>query len=173
MNKLILPVFVLLLSAAGCSDDDPDVCVEFVAAAAPAAGTVAITENPSSTCGAAVLDLIVTDVSGVFGASFDLVFDPTAVSYQGLSTTGSFLGTNLQSLVDLDTGSVSIGITRTGTTSTADAVGSQVLATVTFLRNGASGMSSLQVTDESLLDNQMPPQSLAGVSWSGGSFQLQ
>jgi hypothetical protein len=136
----------------------------------PGPDTVSMTE--SGTNGNLVTVAIqVTDTGGVFGAAFDVAYDPAFVEYFSWAR-GSLLesdgGIAIFQVTDVG-GRVTVGASRIGTTS-VDAVGSQSLILLTF-RVIQAGSSTGDFATASLLEvTGATPEPIGGINWSGGSF---
>jgi hypothetical protein len=173
-------VSVLLGAACGGGSDgggvvQPAACVNFTAAQAPGAGKVVAREAAGSTCSARTIEVIVTDVSDVFAAGFVAAFDPARVRFVSASANGSFLaagGAQVNLQAEAQGGGVTVGISRVGTSTGANAAGSQVLVRLTFAPV-AAGASQLSLNNGQLFGSETPPQPKAGLTWSGGSFVVQ
>lgn len=154
-------------------------CVAFAGSTAPSASTVTADDGSGSTCALAEVEIVATDVAGVFGAAFTVTFDPAVVQYVSVDTSDSHLRTGGTSLQVLDgnppagASEVVIGITRVASTA-VDFVGSQTLCRLRFQRVGGAGtMSALGFKDERLLDVGNPnPGPIPGVTFSGGTFTV-
>lgn len=173
-------VFVLLL-AAGCGGgNDGGIaaasCIGFTGAQAPAAGRVTARQASGGSCAAIFVELVVTDVPDVFSGSFTLEYDPTSVAVGGATATGSFLASG-GARVDVvqstpASGSVTIGVTRVQTTTGVNASGSQVLVRISFAPV-AVGSSQLTITGAQLFGSETPPLPKTGLTWTGGTFNVQ
>jgi len=157
----------------------PSTCVDFVSATPmPGASTVTAQDGPGSTCSAAQVRVVVTDVANVFGAGFEIRFSPAAVRFSGVvDVSTSFLGNDavpLQALAsELEPGRWLISITRlSGTAPGIDFVGSHDLCRLVFTRVGSSGTSALTFADETLFDDATPPVAIPNVTWTGGTFSI-
>ena len=179
--RVAVPVLIgVLLASAGCGGGDGGgataaPCLSFVGAQAPAAGKVVARLAAGGSCAARAVEIVVTDVSDVFGAQFTVTFDPTQVSYAGASSTGSILasgGAQVSVQQDGTGGNVAVGISRIGVNTGVNVTGSQVLIRLTFAPV-AVGTSSLAVSNAQLFGSQTPPQPKPGLTWSGGSFTIQ
>ena len=149
-------------------------CAAFTAAAAPAAGTVVLQNTANSTCNLVVVDVVITDVTDVFTASFDMNYNAAHLRYDGFSVTNTLLnsdGNTIQTLENTAVGQVTLGLTRTGMTG-IDAVGSQPLVRLTFTRLVNAGNSTLTFGNQDVFGSQAPPQAKAGIAWSGGSVAI-
>ena len=170
-----------LVAAFGCDDDGgggggptPIPCLDYARSATPSPGTVVADDGTGSTCNVAVVDLIVTDVNDVFGASFNVRFDPAVVAFTGASASGSVLGANVDVVQNVvASGEVSVGITRRQPDPGVDVVGGQRLIRLTFARVATgNASSSLSFVNASLLDSSAPPQPIPGITFSGGSMTV-
>lgn len=172
---LLLFMAVLLPSCDGGDGGGAQVCIRFMASSAPASGTV-VAREAGQACTVVTVELVVTDVSDVFSASFVAVFNPGLASYAGLDTGGSFLssdGTALEVLEDVQSGRVTVGLTRLGSSTGIDVVGSEVLVKVLFRRVADSGSGILDLQNTKLLGSETPPQEKMGIQWFGGTLLIQ
>ncbi|MDX1388433.1 MAG: hypothetical protein R3344_04555 [Acidobacteriota bacterium] len=153
------------------------VCVSFAAVSGPAQGSVATQEAAASTCEVLAVDLMATNVTDLFTASFTATFDSSIVTYEGYDTGGSVLGSDgaqLQVLEQTQPGEVSLGITRTGVTDGIDVGAPAALVRVYFRKTSAdSGTTDLSYTSGSLLGSETPPLPKPGIQWVGGTMTLQ
>jgi len=112
----------------------------------------------------------VTDTSGVYGAAFDLIYNPIMVEYVDWAP-GSFLEQGGQTpnytVQEQAPGRVVVGVSRTGNVGGATATGSPVLVDVLF-RVIQAGNSNVTVQNGVLTNNQIPPGALSGIVWFGG-----
>lgn len=148
----------------------PDLCVTLAPSAPPGPGTVVIQNAAASTCTATRVDLVVTDVTDVFGLSTTVEYDPVTLFFAGVDTTGSVLaGGGAQLLVireEQPLGTVTIGVSRNAATG-FDVVGSGVVATLLFVPLNP-GTADLSVSTPCLTENGTPPVLIPGVACSGG-----
>ena len=149
---------------------------------------VDISHNPNQSIGTQLaLDIRVIQVQNdkVFGAAFDLAFDPTIIRFVELRRGGFLESTSKNGVTynaSVQEGTVNdlvIGISQTG--DDPGVTGSGILATVVFevLNRGCSDFKFV-VTDNSgverskLLnapsDPNLIPQSIQGVTWSPGGI---
>lgn len=180
-----LAVFALFSLVFGCGgggggDSAPPVCVEFAGSVAtPVSMTVTAQDGPGSTCGAAQVVVSITDVDDVFGAGFDVVFDPAEVQFTGgVDDSNSYLGNDGVVVTtfanQVAPGRWVVGLARTSATAPGvDFTGTRELCRLVFTRVGGSGTSTLTFDNESLSDASMPPQTISGVTWSGGTFTIR
>jgi len=124
----------------------------------------------SSSGNTVTLAVNVTDTNNIYGAAFDLVFDPSVAQFVSWSA-GSLLETGGQSvnyIVDQPSSSrLVVGISRTGNAPTVNASGTQPLVRLTF-RAIQTGSGALAFQNAALVDNQ--PADLPGISWAGGTL---
>ncbi len=167
------------LALVGCNDNSGtsgDPCFEFRPLGVPNPTSVTAAEGLGSTCDIAVVDLIVTDVSNLYAATFEVNYDATRVNLGTVSTTNSTLSSDgaplLRQVTSVASGRILIAITRSQTTVGVDVQGGAVLATLTFFRTGTSGTSTLTFSNAQLLDPSTPPQPIPGIVFVGGSFAL-
>ena len=182
MRAAVSILTVLLFVSTGCGGSDGSggaaaaPCLSFVGTQAPAAGRVVARLATGGSCSGRAVEIVVTDVSDVFGAQFTLTFDATKIAYGGASSQGSFLtsGGAQVSIPEDNTGAgtVSVGISRIGAGTGVNVSGSQVLIRLTFAPL-AVGSSSLAISNAILFGSQTPPQPKPGLTWSGGSFTIQ
>ncbi len=151
-------------------------CLDFLAGSSPTAGMVTAQEASGSACDPVAVDVLVTDVSDIFAASFTITYDPSVARYEMLSTSGSVLGcggTTIQALEDKQSGQATIGLTRQGAATGCDAVGSGLLVRLFFSKVGTSGSSNLTFSNTKLFGSETPPQEKPGIMWSGGTFEIR
>ena len=144
-------------------------------AAAPAAGTVSI--QPGSIVGNVFeLRITVTDVSGFFGGSAHVQYDPAVLSFLNFDSSTSFLngaglGTNFNAFESAP-GDVAVVATRlqTGGVAGVDVVGSSTLISLTFRGVGPSPGSAVNLGLPREACGPAGPgcQALA-VNWVGGT----
>jgi hypothetical protein len=147
---------------AGFTPDEPN----------PGANTVSAAEG--STSGDLVAVVInVTDVADVYGAAFDLTYDPNMATYVGYSG-GDLLGPQGSTadyfVNEPQQGELVVYATLLGDVPGVDAVGTVKLIELTF-RVEQEGSSALAFQLAGLLENQDPdPVPILGISWSGGTL---
>jgi hypothetical protein len=145
----------------------------FVPDAVP--GTVSSVGIPGGACNLVAVELQVTDVNDLFAAELTVQFDPAIVAYDGVNTVGSILesgGTQVEVIETALPGSVQIGVTRLASTG-VDAVGSQRLLRLTFRSVAGAGMSAVGYTGTDLFGSETPPQPKPGITWTGGTLEIQ
>jgi hypothetical protein len=117
------------------------------------------------------IQVTVTDTNAVYGASFRVDYDSTRVQYVGWSP-GLLLeqgGQHPTYQVDGHTsGTVFVGASRTGNAPAVNVTSTETLIVLNF-RVLQPGDTPLQFADEQLYNGQVPPQSLSGIHWFGGT----
>jgi len=137
----------------------------------PGSGDVSV-ETSGTSGNLVTVAFTVTDTVDVYGAAFDVVFDPSMIEFASwspgrlLEHSGETASYQISSAV---TGSVVVGASRQGSTTGANASGTERLVELTF-RTIAAGSSTLTFQNSVLLNSQSPPQNIAGISWHGGTF---
>jgi hypothetical protein len=160
--------------APGCGSDDnggmqTNSCVALQNTTSPAPLTVVARDGNSGDCGLLRVDLVVTDVTDLFGANFTVTFPSNLLSFASASETGSVLTNGSAVSVQASTpaaGQLVVGITRLGATGVNVTGGAQLLR-LTFVRTGTSGNGTLGVAGQ-LLDSDTPPTVIPGITMSGG-----
>jgi len=144
-------------------------------AADPAPDSLSVTLQEGTTTGNIVtIDAVVTDTNDVYGASFDLRYDPARATFQG-SSAGNLLEdggrhTPVYQVGEPTRGHVVVGASRQGDVGTVNAVGERTLIRLTFSVT-AAGSSAVGVENGSLFDGQTPPLDLPDMSWAGGTLR--
>ena len=159
-RPLALSGLVLLLALCGGCEDDEGLgldasCVAFIPDSVPTPGEVVAQVGADSSCEIVIIELIVTGVDDIWGASFEPIYPGgTVLISQDIDLEGSFLGEDaFQELVELSPGVAEAGITRvdnrvnTGVTPDDD---NNLLARFAFLRIAASGSGPLTFEDANL-----------------------
>jgi hypothetical protein len=112
----------------------------------------------------------ITDTSDIYAASFDVVYDGTRVDYTGWAA-GTVLETGghspIYDIQDNGAGRLVVVAQRVGNVPTVDVVGTGLLIRLNF-RVTQTGTSRLDFENANLSDNQIPPQNLPSITWSGG-----
>ncbi len=175
----------LALLAVGCSGGrsysplvDDGMELRFVpAVASPAPQSVSVAEAAVAAVADDSMTLAVNVTqpgAPVFGAAFDAVFDPAVIEFTGWDP-GSALeadGGTATYLVQSDPGRVEVGASLQGGQG-AGVPGTRPLILLTF-RLLEEGNSGLEFENASLLDDGPPlPQPISGLSWFGGTFQVE
>jgi len=174
-----------LVGTAGCNNDEPNlglepVCVTFLPDSEPIPGNVVARYGAGSICDTADVELVVTGVDNVYGASFTVEYD-AAVFFlvTPISTEGSFLsedGTvNLIVVSSGPPGAKVIGVTRTGVPDGVDAtIDNDLLATLQFIRGTTvdSNVTFPEVTASLRSPGDPDPVKIPDVVWFGGRLDV-
>jgi hypothetical protein len=133
-------------------------------------GIVSMTED--SVVGDVItIGILVTDAEEIYGAAFDLAYDPTVATFQGWAP-GTLLeqgGNPPNYTVDAPrAGTVVVGASRTGNVPGVIA-GGRTLIRLTF-KVLQPGNARLSFRSASLTDSRIPPEEIPGLSWFGGSL---
>jgi hypothetical protein len=117
------------------------------------------------------IGILVTDVNDIYGAAFDVTYDPAIAAFQGWAP-GTLLeqdGNRPNYAVDApQPGAVVVGASRTGNVPGVKA-GGKTLIRLTF-RVLQPGSARLSFRFASITDNRIPPEEIPGLSWFGGSL---
>ncbi len=179
-------VIAALLATAGCGGGGSRTagsvsssCLSYAPASGPVNSTVVTSRGSGSSCSVLELEFIITNVTDVFTGSFTVNYDPSFMSFDAASVTGSYLGSDGATLDVQETsttGQVAIGVTRIRPPDTGiDFTGAnQVLIKTIFVRTQSSGtaMATLTITDGKLLGSETPPVEKPGIIWHGGDVTL-
>jgi len=175
-------VFLAASLLAGCSSSSENAsaeegysgpCLELTPAAAPATETVTMQEGAGSTCDILEVDVMVTDVADVINVNFQLTFDSSVMTFDGYSTTGSFLGSapDVMEFVETPNPDTVLGsltqILRTG----ADATGTEPVIRLTFLRAADTGSADISFTGGDMMVAQ-PRGTTLDLEWFGGLLNV-
>jgi len=133
-------------------------------------GLVSMTED--SVAGDVItIGILVRNAEEIYGAAFDLTYDPAMAAYQGWAP-GTLLeqgGNRPNYTVDAPrAGTVVVGASRTGNVPGVKA-GGRTLIRLTF-KVLQPGNARLSFRSASLTDNRIPPEEIPGLSWFGGSL---
>jgi len=135
----------------------------------PGSNSVALAQSTASG-NLVTVRVNVFGVSGVYGGAFDVVYDAARLDYVGYSA-GTLLeqGGNVPnySVGVPQAGRVVVGASRTG--STGVNANGQAMILITF-RVKVTGTSPITLENTQLLDSQLPPQPIGGISWFAGTF---
>ena len=121
--------------------------------------------------GALTVQMGLEGTDDVFGASFDISFDPAMVEFVSWSE-GTLLenqGTPFYLVSAATPGRVVVGAALPGSSSGYDVNASEPLINLTF-RMLQAGSAPLSIENASLDDSQSPPQAIPGINWFGGTL---
>jgi hypothetical protein len=172
----VLLVSSLATAACGGGGDGgtigSDIAASFVPdQPSPGAATVNMTWD-SSIGDTATLQVRVTNTDDVYGAAFDVVYDPSRVTFVtwapgALLESGGHVPN--YAVNSPEPGRVVVGASRKGNVSGVDVVGSRVLIRLVF-RVTEVGSSAVAFQAASLIDAALPPQDISGTTWFGGAL---
>ena len=140
----------------------------------PGANTVYMTgaAGTGSNANLVTLHVYINNTSDVYGASFDLTFDPSMAEFVNW-TAGQVLEFGSQSVsyqINASTpGRVVVGVARTSGGVGVTVPDAEVLIHLT-LRVTDAGSSSVSFQNPALLNSQNPPQPKTGVTFFGGTL---
>ncbi len=115
----------------------------------------------------------VTNVTGIYAAAFDVLYDETKATYIGFSP-GTLLEQGSHSptyqVRDTGNGRVVVAATRNGNVGTVNAAGTVTIVNLTF-RVKAVGESRADFAPNPILyDGQLTPQPKTGIFWTAGAL---
>jgi hypothetical protein len=178
-------LFALIAAALGCgggggggggTGGSTAPCLSYMPASAPGPSSI-VTRSSGGSCGTLQLEFVATGVTDLFAASFRVTYDPAIMEYDSVSVAGSHLssdGAQLQVLDATGAGMVDIDVSRIGTSTGIDFNG-EVLIRLSFDRVQGFGSASFPLTlgNELLQDSDAPPVVIGGITWFGGTVELQ
>lgn len=139
----------------------------------PNPGANSVSLQASIATNIATLSVMVTGTAGVYGASFDLIFDPDIVEFAGYAP-GNLLEADGQRVVyqiNADqAGRVIVGVART-TGAGIDAGVSTMLIRL-HLRVRQLGVSQISFERAELLNSNNPPTEIVGIGFTGGTLTV-
>jgi len=175
---LVAVVAVVTACGGGSSDGDPVAPGGGISAGFlpdetnPGADTVSAGEG--GTGGNLVtVDINVTDTNGIYGAAFDLGYDPSLATWLDF-TEGNLLeqggNTPFYDVQEPQAGQLVVVATRQGDVPGADASGTRTIIGLTFevIDVIAGGGSVISFSANTLVDDQPQPQPIPGIGWSAG-----
>lgn len=179
-TSLVLAVLSIALACGGGGGGGPDptdggsgaLAANFVPDQ-PSPGLETVSMGLDGAIGDVVtLRIRVTETQAVYGAAFDLVYDPTFATFLTWAP-GTFLEAGGQTpnyaVNSPQPGRVVVGVSRLGDVPGVDAAGTRTLVKLTFrIRKTGSSQATFQAA--SLSDDQIPPGDISGLTWAGGSF---
>lgn len=183
-----LAVAVLLATSSGCETDDSvgglqPSCLTFISVKDPTPGEVTSVWGSESTCTFMEVELVVSGVSDIWSAQFEVHYPAGISDFAALDLSDSFLlegATNLlRNVSQIDAGLVEIGITRDASENiagvTPDPDGNTVLARLIFQRFTSSGEGDMTLEDATLSTVANPGDQPTEISvpFSGGEFFIE
>jgi len=173
-----LPLLLLGLAACGGGGGggggggptDPGPSITFSPSSSAADRALVLREGPGTTASRLVLELVVRDLDGLYGLSFDLRYPSSVLSFEAAAEE-DFLGqggadTTLQ-VAEQPTGNLVIGLSRLGRVPGAS--GSGVVLSLEFRAVGNGGGTLSFDANEAFDADGVP---LPAVSWGAGSVQV-
>ncbi len=179
-RALIIALVALVAVSTACSSgsgDDPVVSPPIATA-----GFVPDEPNPGSDTVSAgegeiggnlvTVDINVTDTNGMYGAAFDLKYNPATANYVGFTEGNLFEQgghTPFYDVQEPQNGQLVVVVTRQGSVPGVNASGTVTIISLTFelIQEGGSDVS---FDAFALLDDQTLPQPIPNLSWFGGSL---
>jgi len=133
----------------------------------PNPGANSVSVQGSVTTNIAMLSVMVTGTAGVYGASFDLIFDPDIAEFAGYAP-GNLLEAGGQQVVyqvnAQQAGRVIVGVART--TGTGIDAGVSTALIQLRLRVKRLGVSQVRFEGAELLNSNNPPTEIVGIGFS-------
>ncbi len=177
-------LLLLLVLSWGCEDDSTlglgVSCITFVPDTVPTDGEVVAQRSDDSGCDVVVVELVVTGVTDVFAASFEIDFPQAfALISQDLDVTDSFLGDDLfQELQEVSPGTAEGAVTRVGSeeVGATPSATDNILLKVAFFRFVSSGSGALSFNDAKLkivaIPGDPPVDADPAVPFRGGTLMI-
>jgi hypothetical protein len=178
MNRLLAAlILTLLVFGAACGSGSGGGDKSTVNAAFtpdepnPGPDTVAAAEGASSG-DLVTVEVTVTDTNGIYAMAFDLTYNANMASFEGWSA-GNLLEqgghTPFYQVQEPQNGQLVAVATRQGAVPGVNAVGTVTVIELTF-RVEEEGSSQISFQAAALLDDQVQPQPIPGITWHGGSL---
>jgi hypothetical protein len=179
---VVLAATLLNVFSAGCGDNGggggmvTNPCIEFSASVIAQPGAVVALNGAGSGCNLMVVEVMVTQVDDLFGASFVVRYPSDLASFSTASSLGSILASDGAAVdviaAETVAGEVTVGLARLATTG-VDVGAPSLLARLSFFRVATEeGNGSLGFTNAALLDASDPPQQIPGIVWTGGTVRV-
>ena len=139
----------------------------------PNPGVNSVSVQGSVTTNIAILSVMVTGTAGVYGVSFDLIFDPDIAEFAGYAP-GNLLEAGGQQVVyqvnARQAGRVIVGVART--TGTGIDAGVSTALIQLRLRVKEPGVSQVSFEKAELLNSNNPPTEIVGIEFTGGTLTV-
>lgn len=163
----------------------PGTCVSYAAAQPPASSSRVTTTPGAAACSTIEVRVLVENVDNVFGAGFDVVYDPDVVRFTAIDFRSSFLssggsaitcdGADPGNLGRVTAGCTILGASSSGVDFPADP---QELVRLRFEKRAQTGSSGFAFENEFLADDTYDPTNpgvgiIPGVEWGGGTFTVR
>jgi hypothetical protein len=178
---LIIALVALVVVSTACSSgSDRDPVVSPIATAGflpdePNPGSDTVTAGEGEIGGNLVtVDINVTDTIGMYGAAFDLNYDPSGANYVDFTEGNLFEQgghTPFYLVEEPQNGQLVVVVTRVGNVPGVNASGTQTAISLTFevIQEGNS-IVSFDLAASQLLDDQAQPLPIPNINWFGGSL---
>ncbi len=138
---------------------------------APGAKTVAMLYSSKSNDIVSVI-VSLTDTSSVYGAAFEVAFDPAGAAYMGFTHGAAFEAGGNAPAYTLDgssnPGRIVVGVARTNGTTT-NIVGSKAVVILQF-RVKQTGTFPVTLQNGNVYGGQVPPLPIASIQWFAGAL---
>ena len=173
-------LIALLLAATACGSSGsgggvitPSLAASFTADQPSPGPDVVSLDEGSKTGNLVTVEIQVTDINGIYGAAFDVAYDPAMATFENWFS-GSLLEQGGQTptyqVNATQSGQLVISVSRQGNVGGANAVGTVTLIRLTF-RVTQTGSSSISFPGiPTLLDAQTQPQPIFVSDWFGGTI---
>jgi len=138
----------------------------------PEDNTVNLFQAPGGAGNQLTINVGITGVNDVFGASFRIVYDPARVHFDDWTAGSLFEGngqTALYQVSPVSPGVVEVGVSCAGCFSGIDVSSTETIVQMIFSAE-VEGDSSMSFVAADLLDAQNPPGPIAGLAWDGGTL---
>ena len=142
---------------------------------APGDNSVNLSQAPGGGGNQVTVNVGVTGVNDVFGASFRMTYDPTLVGFDNWFQGSLFEAAGkaaLYQVVLVSPGVVEVGVSCAGCTAGIDVASTATIVQMVFSAID-NGNSTLDFAAAYLLDAQSPPATIAGLTWDGGTLVAQ
>ncbi len=141
----------------------------------PGNNSVSLSQAPGGGGTLLTVNVGVTGVNDVFGASFRIAYDPALVDFENWSQGSLIEGAGSTGLYQVSVvlpGEVEVGVSCAGCASGIDVGSTSTIIQIIF-RATNSGNSALTFVAADLVNSQSPPTPVAGLTWDGGTLTAQ
>ena len=142
---------------------------------APGNNSVSLSQQPGGGGSLVTVNVDLTGVNDVFGASFRIAYDPALVDFENWFPGSLIEGTGSTALYQVSAitpGLVEVGIGCAGCASGVNVGSTRTIIQIVF-RAINSGNSTLSFVAADLLNSQSPPMPIGGLTWDGGTLTAQ